>query len=1236
MALLQHFSKKTWVFLILSLVFFTLSIFSGYYFNQPINKAKIIDQIQNEIKIKDFRVNLTLDKIASAFIKNPDSCFTYLSDLENSFNADGLIYLINEKDSVIYWSNNSAPFGNFVNDTINPTIYSGNGWYRKLFKNIGAVQISGLYLIKNEFSYQNEYLNNTFQSSFSLPQNTTISIIPSSHNIYSQDGSFLFSLNFFEGTNKTEVQAFTLLFLYLISILLFIGFIYELFFQYFRNSKKSTGFILGFPIFILVVRILIFYFKLPGDLYTTALFGPQYYANSDILPSLGDFFLNAIFLFVIIIFLFKHLKFKLQLKSLNTFSRTIIMFLFLGALILLYDFFNYALESLVIDSNVSMDLNNIFTINQISVFKFFTIVILILTNFLITFKLSYFTYRLSNNTFHYLFVLIPAILFRFTISLFNEKQELLYLSILFIYLISFVVFFNINKKHLTIANVVFYLILFSLSSTLSLHKTINFKENEYRKLLAVNLASEQNDFIAEYLIKDLSEYLINDTSILSQFKDYNTTDFDEAALKNYIYTEYFSGYWKKYNQQITICDDHDFLMIQPENIAAQCKSFFDEMIKNHGKPTENENMFFINYNPGDNGYILVFSYILQISNDSFPVNIYIELTPKYISKELGFPDLLVNKNIKKNPDITNYSYAKYKDRKLFKRVGKYYYNISLSNYDPINKLSFFFDQNGYNHFYYQIDNHNDIVISIKQKSFLDILAPFSYLFIFYGFIVILLILIFFGFSKYTINFNFRTRLQISMASVILVSFLVVGWFSLNYIITLNDQKNKDIISEKTHSVLVELQQKLSDKPSLNWDISGHVNDLLAKFSSVFFTDINLFDLQGNLFSTSRPEIYDEFLISRKMNSTAFRELSINKMSLFIQTENIGKQNYLSAYIPLVNSQNSIIAYLNLPYFAKQNDLKREISTFLIAYINIYVILISLSILIALIISNYIARPIKLIMGKISQINLGGKNERIVWTRKDEIGQLVFEYNRMIDELALSAELLAKSERENAWREMAKQVAHEIKNPLTPMKLSVQYLQKAYNDNAPDWEKRLDKFTQTMIEQIETLSTIATEFSDFAKMPDFNKRVIDVSEIIQNAISLFRNYTKIQISYTSSDNKPYLVIADNEQLLRAFNNLLKNSIQAIDDLPGSIKISIKREDKFCVIEVFDTGKGIAKELSEKIFYPNFTTKSGGMGLGLAIVKNIIVSSGGEITFNSEPGLGTTFKIVLPQIQTNNTV
>ncbi len=461
--------------------------------------------------------------------------------------------------------------------------------------------------------------------------------------------------------------------------------------------------------------------------------------------------------------------------------------------------------------------------------------------------------------------------------------------------------------------------------------------------------------------------------------------------------------------------------------------------------------------------------------------------------------------------------------------------------------------------------------------------------------------------------------------------MVIGYFSVNYIYNLNAQKNNDILNEKTHSVLVELQQKLSNEEYLDANISPLIGDLLVKFSTVFFSDINIFDLNGNLFSTSRPQIYDENLISRKMNSTAFRELYFNKKSFFIQTEHIGKQKYLSAYIPFVNTNNTIISYLNLPYFAKQNDLETEISTFLVTYINIYVILIALSILVALVISNYVSRPIKLIMNKISQVKLGGKNEKIIWTRKDEIGQLVFEYNRMIDELALSAELLAKSERESAWREMAKQVAHEIKNPLTPMKLSVQYLQKTYLDKVPDWDIRLEKFTETMIDQIETLSVVASGFSDFAKMPESDKQNVDIKVILYNSIGLFKNYENIQFNLNNDENIQYLVLGDKEQFLRAFNNLFKNAVQAIgEESVGKIDITIQKLENTCIIEISDSGKGIPEEFIDKIFFPNFTTKSGGMGLGLAIVKNIIVSFGGEISFYSQKEKGTTFKIMLPLV------
>lgn len=235
---------------------------------------------------------------------------------------------------------------------------------------------------------------------------------------------------------------------------------------------------------------------------------------------------------------------------------------------------------------------------------------------------------------------------------------------------------------------------------------------------------------------------------------------------------------------------------------------------------------------------------------------------------------------------------------------------------------------------------------------------------------------------------------------------------------------------------------------------------------------------------------------------------------------------------------------------------------------------------------------------------------------------------MIDELSNSALLLVRSEREGAWREMAKQVAHEIKNPLTPMKLSVQYLKKAWDENEKDWDKRLARFTKTIIEQIDSLSEIANAFSDFAKMPVQKSEQVDLKYIINNSIELFKENTDVKYVLYLPEDK-YLVKADKNQMLRVFNNLIKNSIQAIGSKKdGQVTISVKKSQKEMIVVIADNGTGIPQEMADKIFSPSFTTKSSGMGLGLAIVKNIVLNAGGNIWFESKAKVGTTFYISLP--------
>jgi len=428
-----------------------------------------------------------------------------------------------------------------------------------------------------------------------------------------------------------------------------------------------------------------------------------------------------------------------------------------------------------------------------------------------------------------------------------------------------------------------------------------------------------------------------------------------------------------------------------------------------------------------------------------------------------------------------------------------------------------------------------------------------------------------------------------------------------------------------------VEHKLADEEKLSGELQEYVAYLLQKFSYVFFTDINLYDLDGSLIASSRPKMFKEGLIGDRMNTEAYAALAVHVKPEFLHEEKIGELSFLSAYALFRNSDQEVLAYINLPYFAKQDDVKKEVSTFFVALFNIYVVLILIAVLIALIISNRITQPLRLIQEKLSKVTLGGANEPINWKGQDEIGRLVDQYNRMLGELETSAALLAKSERESAWREMAKQVAHEIKNPLTPMKLSVQHLQRAYKDEHVDWEKKLNQFTQTLIQQIDALTNIADEFSNFAKMPKTKNAVIELSDIIQNAIDLFQEAGPVEISFVNraADQGPLLILADKEQLNQVLNNLIKNAIQAIPHPEeGKVDIRIFRRDDMYIVEVKDNGSGIKPEEYDKIFFPNFTTKTGGMGLGLALVKNMIENVGGTVWFESKINQGASFFFSIP--------
>jgi two-component system, NtrC family, nitrogen regulation sensor histidine kinase NtrY len=299
------------------------------------------------------------------------------------------------------------------------------------------------------------------------------------------------------------------------------------------------------------------------------------------------------------------------------------------------------------------------------------------------------------------------------------------------------------------------------------------------------------------------------------------------------------------------------------------------------------------------------------------------------------------------------------------------------------------------------------------------------------------------------------------------------------------------------------------------------------------------------------------------------------------------------------------------------------------------LLLLASIVIAVFIANEITRPLVVIQENLQKMQLGKHNEPIYYRRNDEIGSLVKEYNKKVEELSVSAELLARSERESAWREMAKQVAHEIKNPLTPMKLNIQYLQRAKH-KGKEYDEHIERVTATLIEQIDNLSNIATEFSNFAQIPNARNQVFELAAQMKKVIGLFETDERSAIEFNYKGFEDIKVNADREQLSRAIINLMKNAIQSIpENRKGKIEISLNRRDYMAIITVTDDGQGIPVELRDKLFSPSFTTKTSGMGLGLAIVKNIVENFSGRIWFETELEKGTTFYLEIPVYENTKT-
>ncbi len=461
-----------------------------------------------------------------------------------------------------------------------------------------------------------------------------------------------------------------------------------------------------------------------------------------------------------------------------------------------------------------------------------------------------------------------------------------------------------------------------------------------------------------------------------------------------------------------------------------------------------------------------------------------------------------------------------------------------------------------------------------------------------------------------------------MMVFIIVESIMIGGVTLYQFNKKNSEYHKGRLERKESNLLLDIKYEIK-KIGIN-NLESLSNESVIQIGEVHNLDYELYNLDGFLIKSSTA-------ITGVKGTTKLDDQVINYFKSkkpFRLVEDVeNSSNFKSSYNMVTNFDNQPLGIIYIPYFAEDTENKKELSNFLIGLGFVHGNMILVAFIIAYFISNFVTKSLDSIGETIKRTSLQNKNVKIdIKNTPAEVAALIDSYNTMIDELKDSAVKLAKSERETAWREMAKQVAHEIKNPLTPMRLTIQTFERQYSKGENFTKERIKDFSDSLIQQIDTMSSIATAFSDFAEMPEPKKEKLNIVEVIELAVDIFE---KDKISFKSS-SKIIEAYFDRTQLIRVITNLLKNAFQAIPEgRTANINLDVSEHDGLIKISISDNGYGISKSDMKKIFEPSFTTKTSGMGLGLSMIKNILNAYNGDITFTSKSNIGTTFNVTFPK-------
>ena len=1158
-----------------------------------------------------------------------------LSRLFNRFESDEqLPYFIFEDGEIIYWSTNRfvPKYGTLDGAYIYRFLELKSGKYIVKRRVINSsqnrvVEIYALLPLSSEVplndSFQEYGLNGEIfgRSSFTLSSEESSE---DQLNIYSPEGIHLFS---FSGSERMKIDypnyAVLILLLYLGATYFFLAAGYK-----YANRLAKQNMIFGgtalIGLFLIIARYLMLRFEYPLSVIDLSLFQPDKFAESVWQPSLGDFLLNQLSLLFIVVYAFK--RFTSAQKRRAVFS---LVSALASGLLLIFGVFYFSLEvqSLFRNSQWSFDVGTDISFTPFKFLAYLSIFIIGVIPFLIA---QYLSSELSKliRTKQVVIIfgglqLLSVILVLLTNSIYIQVLVALVAYVFVIYYFKFAEqLYKINYSTFLYLFTTALLVASACNILLSEH--IEKERFQDKRSLATRLLSN-NDLEAEFLLSQAKDRIESDVLIQANISNpFSSKD----LIRQKIQRVFLGDYFDKYEIEVLIFNGNGIQIGSNNPIDYQAYLEIYGIAENQ---TEFDDLFFYrsNYPVVQNQYYL----FNEISRYGVNVGfVLVQLDRKEVLNNSILPQLLLNET-SESTDLQHLDYAVFENGKLVSNVGDFNYRkdfeMGLLNEDLIFQAPLNFA--GYDHFAVRNqDNEQVFVISSHDYPFQYNITNFSIFFLF----TVGLIMVIFGIAagyfntrKQSVTISAKIQILLNFAfflPLILVSIVVLRL--VNRTVEENIETQYLTITESAAENLAnQLQQFLEGQNENNEALENRISEI----SQYARADINLFNTDGNLIATNQRLIFENDLLAPYINPKAMASIFESGLKEELLEEKVGNidLSYKSTYHGIRSNQdNELLGILSMPFFDSEEQLKTEQRDILSNILNSFTFIFVIFVVLSFLASRILTYPFKYLTQKIKETTFSNINEPLAWPADDEIGLMVGEYNKMLLNLEKSKKALALSEKESAWRELAQQVAHEIKNPLTPMKLKLQHLKRVLS-SAPAIDTDFNKPIDNLLSQVDTLSDIATSFSSFAKMPMPQNERINLVEVLKKSVRLFHE-DKIEMSSNIPKNAVW-VFGDEKLLGRIFNNLILNASQAkTDGQVCHLDIELEVTHNKARITFTDDGEGIPEEIREKIFIPKFSTKSEGSGIGLAIAKRGVEHAGGSIWFESIAGEGTTFFLEFP--------